>query len=469
MLKKLFLSTTAVVLFSLLLSVFSVNLVFNQEFSKYLSQTVESFLSELPARLSTLYQTKGGWDRTALNQMSKTLPLGTEVTLLDSQNQTVAVLTNPDTDMMSNPGFMMSMGHSLGSWKSKTIEISTPQGIVGSARIVYPAAPRILNPQDQAFQSAILRSLMLAGALALILGIILNYLITRRLVRPLKHLTKAADRIGQGRFEERVPVSGKDEVGSLAQAFNSMADRLTHQEKLRKQFTADIAHELRTPLTSIRSYIEAFQDGVLPPDEHNLTILNEEIERLVGLATDLKDLNISEMGGLQLHLSPINLGKLLEKVAYNLSPLIKEKELTLAWGLPSAPVQLEGDERLLTRLFYNILHNAYKYSPEQSEIRITLERETDGVNVQIRDHGSGIDPEDLPYIFERFYRADKSRSRASGGSGIGLALVKQITNLHQGSVTASSTPGSETVFTVKLPFTQKNHTEKTGHPKKWTK
>lgn len=456
MFKKLFLSTTAVVLLSLLLSVFSVNLVFNQEFTKYLSQTVELFLVELPVKLSTLYQNNGGWDQTALNQLSKTLPLGTEVTLLDSLNRTIAVLNNPETDMMSQPSFMMSMGHSMGGWKSKDIEIATPQGIVGSAHIVYPAAPRVLNPQDQAFQSAILRSLALAGGLALLLGILLNYLITRRLIRPLKRLTQAADRIGHGYYEERVPISGKDEVSTLAHAFNSMADRLTHQENLRKQFTADIAHELRTPLTSIRSYIEAFQDKVLIPDEQNLSILNEEIKRLVVLATDLKDLNVSEMGGLKLHLSRIDLQELLEKAALSFSPLIKEKELKLSWNLQPAPVHVEGDERLLTRLFYNILDNAYKYSPERSEIRIAVAREADAVKVQISDNGNGIDPEDLPYIFERFYRADKSRSRASGGSGIGLALVKQIVNLHYGKVSVSSIPSSGTVFTVKLPYKLKS-------------
>ena len=459
MLKKLFLATTAVVLLAVLLSVLSVNLVFNQEFSKYLSQTVESVLTDLPARLSTLYQNKGGWDRSALNELSKSLPLGTEVTLLDSQERTVAVLSNSDTDMMSQHNTMMAMmgmGRSFAEWKSKTIEIVTPQGIVGTARIVYPAAPRVLNPQDLSFQSAVLRSLVLAGVLALILGILLNYLITRRLVRPLKRLTEAAYRIGQGRFDERVVISAKDEVGTLAQAFNSMADRLTHQEKLRKQFTADIAHELRTPLTSIRSYIEAFQDGVLPPNEQNLSVLNEEIDRLVGLATDLKDLNISEMGALQLHLSLINLKDLLKKVAHNLSPLIKEKDLDLVWNLPPAPVELEGDERLLTRLFYNILHNAYKYNSEHGGITIILDQAPESIEVRIKDNGPGIAPEDLPFIFERFYRADKSRSRASGGSGIGLALVSQITRLHQGSVEASSTPDVGSVFTVTLPKRLKN-------------
>lgn len=459
MLKKLFLATTAVVLLAVLLSVLSVNLVFNQEFSKYLSQTVESVLTDLPARLSTLYQNKGGWDRSALNELSKSLPLGTEVTLLDSQERTVAVLSNSDTDMMSQHNTMMAMmgmGRSFAEWKSKTIEIVTPQGIVGTARIVYLAAPRVLNPQDLSFQSAVLRSLVLAGVLALILGILLNYLITRHLVRPLKRLTEAAHRIGQGRFDERVVISAKDEVGTLAQAFNSMADRLTHQEKLRKQFTADIAHELRTPLTSIRSYIEAFQDGVLPPNEQNLSVLNEEIDRLVGLATDLKDLNISEMGALQLHLSLINLKDLLKKVAHNLSPLIKEKDLDLVWNLPPAPVELEGDERLLTRLFYNILHNAYKYNSEHGGITIILDQAPESIEVRIKDNGPGIAREDLPFIFERFYRADKSRSRASGGSGIGLALVSQIARLHQGSVEASSTPDVGSVFTVTLPKRLKN-------------
>ncbi|GAB6153598.1 hypothetical protein JCM17380_23480 [Desulfosporosinus burensis] len=187
--------------------------------------------------------------------------------------------------------------------------------------------------------------------MALLFGIILSYFTSRQLVAPLRRLMQAANRIGHGHLDERVDLRSKDEVGQLANAFNAMADNLDRQETLRKQFTADIAHELRTPLTSIKSYIEGFQDNVLPANQENLSSIHEEIDRLVDLSSDLKDLNVAEIGALQLILEPVDLKHLLEKIIRSLNPLIHEKELTLNWNTAKEPVTMYGDERLLTRLF----------------------------------------------------------------------------------------------------------------------
>jgi signal transduction histidine kinase len=237
----------------------------------------------------------------------------------------------------------------------------------------------------------------------------------------------------------------------LAAAFNAMVDNLNRQEILRKQFTADIAHELRTPLTSIKSYIEAFQDNVLPVDQENLAAIHEEIDRLVDLSSDLKDLNVAEMGALTLSCEAVNLKHLLDKVIHSLYPLIQEKQLTLIWDPPPELVTMLGDGRLLTRLFYNLVHNAYRYSNISGQITLTLSQTPDFAEIRIKNTGIGISKEDISLIFERFYRADKSRTRETGGTGIGLALVQQITTLHQGTITVQSTAGQETEFIVRLP------------------
>ena len=452
--KKLFLSTLIISLITLTFSMLAVNLVFHQQFSDYLTKTNETTIEQLPTRLSALYQSKGTWDPTSLDEISHTLPIGTVVTLTDPSGKLIATLSNMMDDMMHAQGGMgmnMSMSSSsITSWKTKTLTVSGPVGTLATAAIRYPASAPILNPQDVLFQSSVFRSLLFAGGLALLFGIILSYFTSRRLVAPLKRLTLAADRIGHGHLDERVAIQSKDEIGQLATAFNTMVDNLNRQETLRKQFTADIAHELRTPLTSIKSYIEAFQDKVLPADQENLSSIHEEIDRLVDLSSDLKDLNVAEIGALTPIFEPVDLKHLLEKVIHSLYPLIQEKQLTLSWNASSEPVTTTGDGRLLTRLFYNLVHNAYRYSNVGGKVTITLTPTPNSVEIRIKNTGIGIPEEDLPFIFERFYRADKSRTRETGGTGIGLALVQQITALHQGTISVQSRVGQETEFIVRL-------------------
>ncbi|SDG32212.1 sensor histidine kinase [Desulfosporosinus hippei] len=452
---KLFLSTLIVALITLAFSIISVNYVFKQQFSDYLTQLNEAALEQLPTRLSELYQAKGLWDSTALSELSHSLPTGAVVTLTDPNGKLIATLNNPmETMMHGQRGMGMEMHMSTSStmrWKTMTLTVSGPLGTLATAEVRYPATAQILNSQDVQFQSAVFRSLLFAGGLALLFGILLSYFTSRQLVAPLKRLIKAADRIGHGYLSERVSVSSRDEVGQLAKAFNSMADNLDRQETLRKQFTADIAHELRTPLTSIKSYIEAFQDGVLLADQENLCSIHEEINRLVDLSSDLKDLNVAEIGGIHLNLKSVDLNHLIQKIIYGLYPLIREKKLALNWQPPNESLGILGDERLLTRLFYNIIHNAYRYSDPGGQIDLTLTQTLDSVEIKISNTGMGISEEDLPLIFERFYRGDKSRTRETGGTGIGLALVRQITQLHHGTIAVQSKIGCSTEFIIKLP------------------
>lgn len=456
--KKLFLSTLIITLITLTFSILAVNLVFHQQFSNYLTKTTETTIDQLPERLSAVYQSKGTWDPTSLNEIIYSLPVGTIVTLTDPSGKQIATLSHT-MDMMhdqNSMGMTMTMDMSMSSssitsWKTKTLTVFGPQGTLATAYVRYPSSTPILNPQDVQFQSSIFYSLLIAGVLALLFGMVLSYLTSLRLVAPLKKLTMATDCIGKGRLDEHVKIQSKDEVGQLAAAFNVMVDNLKHQETLRKQFTADIAHELRTPLTSIKSYIEAFQDNVLPADQENLSLIHEEIDRLVDLSSDLKDLNVAEIGVLKPIFEPVDLNHLLEKVIHSLIPLIQEKQLTLTWKALPDPSVTSGDERLLTRLFYNLVHNAYRYSDTGGRITVTLVQAPNSMEIRIKNTGIGIPEEDLPFIFERFYRTDKSRTRETGGTGIGLALVQQITTLHQGTITVKSTVGEETEFIVKLP------------------
>lgn len=450
--RKLFLSTFAIILVTLILSLLSVNFVFKQQFTNYVTKSTETALSKLPDRLSSIYNQHGNWDTLSLYELSHNLPVKAQVTLTDPQGNYITTLTNPMDEMMKDSMMGMGMSYSVSNWETKTLTVNGPQGVIATAEVRYPSNAQILNPDDLSFVTAVFRSLLLAGLIALVMGILLSLWTSNKLAKPLKHLTQAVKEVGQGHLDKRVIISSQDEVGELAQAFNSMADSLRSQETLRRQFTADIAHELRTPLTSLRSYIEAFQDGVLQPNEENLGALSDEIDRLVSLSSDLKDLNIAEMGMLRPKLQPVDVTSVLEKVIHNLTPLILEKNIELSTHIPEMPVSVLADEHLLTRLFYNLIHNAYKYTVEEGKITIELAVQANGVDISISDTGIGIPEDDLPFIFERFYRAEKSRARETGGTGIGLALVKQIILLHKGTINVQSVVGKGSTFVVSLPL-----------------
>ncbi|HHY26022.1 MAG TPA: HAMP domain-containing histidine kinase [Desulfitobacterium dehalogenans] len=456
--KRLFLSSLAIILLTLLLSILSVNFVFQKHFSNYLASSTEKTLEQLPERLSSSFFSHGCWNPDSLYDIAHSLPFGTHIVIKEPSGETITTLINPMESMLQDDsGMWMNMGlnYAIEEWKSKTLMIPGPTGVFAIAEVRYPARAKVLNPADQSFVSAIYKSLFLAGAFALIIGIILSYWISRRLISPLQGLTAAVQRVGEGHLDEQVPVTTEDEVGQLATAFNGMAENLKRQEQLRKQFSADIAHELRTPLTSIRSYIEAFQDRVLPANSENLAVINEEIERLVELSSDLKDLNVAEMGALHPHLTQVNLSELIDKTVNKIFPLIQEKGISLEWCKPES-ILIEGDEYLLTRLFYNLLHNAYKFTESLGKIEVQMELRQKDVLITVSDSGIGIPEEDLPFIFERFYRSEKSRSRETGGTGIGLALVRQIAHLHQGTLKVESILGKGTQFIIILPLVIKD-------------
>ncbi len=451
--KKLFLSTIGIILLTLILSIVSVDIVFRRQFTDYISQSNETMLEQLPSRLGAIYLKNGSWDTSSLEQINNSLPMEAYVTLKDPHGNIIARLENPMNAMHTHTGMpsMSSMDYTVQAWKTQSLPITGPRGIIAVAEIRYPTRARILDPQDEYFSAAVYNSLIVAGTISLIIGVVLSFLMSRRLVSPLRSLTAAAYRIGAGNLDERVSSRTADEVGWLAKAFNAMADNLKGQERLRKQFTADIAHELRTPLTSIRSYIEAFQDGVLPANAENLASISEEIDRLVGLVSDLSDLNIAEMGALAISPHPINLGSVIEKVIRNLTPAIQDKGLTISFANHTTNAEISGDEHLLTRLYYNLIHNSYKFTESGGAISVTLDSFIGQVQVKIKDSGIGMPKSVIPLIFERFYREDQSRNRETGGSGIGLALVKQIVLLHQGTISVESELGDGSVFTVTLP------------------
>jgi two-component system, OmpR family, sensor histidine kinase BaeS len=297
-----------------------------------------------------------------------------------------------------------------------------------------------IDPVDshRMFLTAIHRYLIWASLAALTLALFLNYLLTRKVLRPLFQMTDITRQVSTGNYTERVDVVSSDEVGQLARSFNQMADSLEKIEKLRKNMVADIAHELRTPLTNIRGCMEAMSDGVIPASRETFTILENESMRLVRLIEDLQQLARADAARAYLDRKEISLHVLLHQIVDLYLFNFQEKEIPVEWHLEPGSELVDADRDKLLQAIRNLVDNAWKYTPAHGTVTISTFRTDDGIKTVVANCCGGIDEKNLPFIFERFFRAERSRSRDDGGAGIGLAIVKELIEAHGGQVGAES-------------------------------
>ncbi|MFJ7277177.1 sensor histidine kinase [Kitasatospora sp. NPDC098663] len=291
------------------------------------------------------------------------------------------------------------------------------------------------------------------AALVLAVTVAITTVVGLRLSRPLNALTRAARRMTDGDLSARVTATGRDEIAGLAAAFNAMAQRREQLEELRRAMVGDIAHELRTPLSNIRGWLEAVEDGVVTADGALTGSLLEEALQLQHLIDDLRDLADADAGELALHREPVDVEDLLAQVATAHGARAQASGVALVVETADAPAGYEvfADPVRLRQLVGNLVANAVRHTPGGGTVTLRARTESDALLIEVADTGGGIAEADLPLVFERFWRADKSRNRQSGGSGLGLAIVRKLAELHGGGVHAASTPGAGSVFTVRLP------------------
>ena len=284
-----------------------------------------------------------------------------------------------------------------------------------------------------------------------ILTALLAGTLSRRVTRPIEALTAAARRMGAGDLTQRVPVSSSDEIGELAEAFNAMADAVARNEAARRGLVSDVAHELRTPLTHLRGRIEAMQDGLLAADDATLQSLHDETLLLARLVDDLQDLALAEAGRLPLHREAVALAPAIDAAVAAVSATARERGVTLRTDVAASTPAADVDPARLAQVLRNLLTNALTHCREGGRVTVSAAAAGESVAIVVADDGVGIAAEHLPHVFDRFYRADPARSRASGNAGLGLAIVRQLAQAHGGSVAAQSRPGEGARFTVTLP------------------
>lgn len=308
----------------------------------------------------------------------------------------------------------------------------------------------MLGAAERTFVESYHQSLWWVGFLFAGVGLVVSYFLSGNITRPLRQLSQAAEKIRQGDLKQEVPVDTQDEVGQLAEVFNQMSAELAANESNRQELLANIAHELKTPLAVLQGHLESMLDGVEEPAPDKLFSMQEEVMRLTRLVGDLRDLSLAQVHRLELHLQPVDLDEKVERAADMLEPLLEEKKLRfvkeLAPGLPER--QLDPDR--LNQILYNLITNAIRYTHPGTPILLKTEPAGDRVRLTIADEGPGIAPEDLPHVFEQFYRGDKSRNRASGGSGIGLSLAKSFVEAQGGTITARNRNQGGAEFVVEV-------------------
>ncbi len=315
--------------------------------------------------------------------------------------------------------------------------------------------PNIVATVQRDFRDAIEEVLRVASIVASFVAIGISFFVSRRIVNPIEAIERATREIAAGNYEQRVPIYSEDELGGLAQSFNRMAETLESTEQRRMMLIGDVSHELRTPLTNIRSILEGLSDGVFSLTPEMLALMTREVQRMERLIHDLHELSRAEAGQIHLEFQPVHIETILRETCERLEPQFQAKEVELLYEpLPSLPPMCADPQRLM-QVFTNIIGNALQYTPAGGRVWVRLHRTATHVQIEVQDTGIGIPAEHLPHIFERFYRVDKSRSRMSGGSGIGLTISQHLVELHGGHITAHSQGvGHGSTFRIELPLRQ---------------
>lgn len=339
--------------------------------------------------------------------------------------------------------------HLKGGYVQTQFALSDDFKQIGEADIGY-YGPFYYTSNDVSFLNRINSILVAVGAASLLLALLLGAAMSKRISRPIARAVGAASEIARGNFAQRIEeTSTTREIRQLSVTVNNLADSLEKQRQLRKTMAADVSHELRTPLASLQSALEAMIDGVWEPTGERLESCHEEIVRIGRLVGDLEKLERAEAENAVLNPEKFDLAELARHIVHNFEPDFRKKGVALNFTGGAVPLRADRDK--ISQVVVNLLSNALKYTPPGGRVEIEVQNAENAAELIVRDNGNGIPPEDLPNIFERFYRADKSRNRLTGGSGLGLSIVKAIVEAHKGSIGVKSGPGVGTVFTVRLP------------------
>ena len=342
---------------------------------------------------------------------------------------------------MSEMGMMSGSGAGQGQGQGQGFGFGAGQG-TGMMTELYSG-----------FRAGVFEALAWAAGAAVLVAVLISLLLSRSILHPLRDMMQASQRIAEGHYDERVRAGGADELGQLAERFNRMAEKLHQVESMRRQLIGDVSHELRTPLTAIKGSMEGLMDGILPANDETYQQIHQEADRLNRLVDDLQELSRVEAGAYELDLRPTQIAPMVETLAKRFRQQFDAKRVGLDLNLPADLPPILADEHRILQVLTNLTGNALQYTPAGGTVAISAKRTNGNVRITVHDTGAGIAPEHLSHLFDRFYRVDKSRSRAAGGgSGIGLTIAKYLVEAHGGDIHVESEgAGKGSAFSFTLP------------------
>lgn len=420
----------------LALSVF-IEYGFQSSFKSYLDHNREQKIQRVIAEIEKDYKQKGNFSSETVNQLLHEYAMTDQLYF-----QLFDRLDHLQMDSSRIRGMMNSLGLTEPvtngeQWHSKSYTLKVDQKVIGKLVAIYPEG---LIDEDYTFLQTIQLYIYASVCLTIVLAIIFSMIFSKKLTSGLKKVSFATKELRQHNLDIRIPLSDlPTEVKELAISFNKLAEGLAKEEMLRKQFTGDLAHELRTPLATLRSQIEAFQDGVWEPTPQRLQQCHEELMRLVRFVNEMNKLLAAENPQIRLEKVNLEAGSIITALWEMFLPLCKQKGVELILREPLQEEWFKADKDRLVQILTNVLNNALKYTLEGKSVTLSVLSERDDyVGFMIEDEGPGINEDDIPHIFERFYRGDKSRDRKTGGVGIGLSIVKALMDAHNGVIKVKS-------------------------------
>ena len=410
------------------------NTAINQ-FDRYVSRDQAERYQRLALTFSNYYRYNGSWEGVSSLTDNIAEVYSERVLLTDSDGKVIS-----DTE-----GELVDTTVS-GDWSNKTVTINLGDYPVGKIFI----KTRKRSPLQNTFINSVNKSVVTGGLIAGLTGIVLAVLFSRNILRPVRELTRATNEMKEGDLNQRVDTSSGGEIGKLGEAFNSLAKRLKQQKKLREEMVSDVAHELRNPLSNIQGYLEGLKEGMVEPSEKVFESLHQQSLVLKRLVNDLRDVNRARAGQLELDKKNVVLEDIIGREVKAAKNTAERKGIAIEEDL-GEPTLIEADPERVSQVIRNLLDNAITHTPSGGTIEVSVSNGSGEAKTVVSDDGSGIPKEELPHIFDRFYRVDKSRSRGTGGTGLGLTIAKEIVESHDGTITVESEVGEGTKFEFSLP------------------
>ena len=450
---RLLASFTLVILVTVGTVFFFINQATQAEIQAYQEKISEIRAERMRSELAVYYYQNGSWEDIQSLVVQLGNIYGQRLVLTDSDGVTVA---DSDASLIGKP-FTAAKGW----YESPLVGLSMmqPVQVFGTIYVSPPSSSEASLISLRILYSQVGRFFIWGGLVAIAIAVIVTFLLSRRVLRPVRVLSDAAKRIGSGNLSERIQIKEKSEFGQLAKAFNVMASDLEKAEKLHRNLIADTAHEIRTPLSNIRGYLEAIRDDVVKADKATIDSLYEEVTLLSLLVNDLQDLALAEAGQLKLIRQPEQVDEMINQAVRAIRVKAMAKNVTLSVDVSGGLPLCDIDSYRVIQVLHNLLDNAVAHTSSGGSVKVFATKNGDWVEIKVKDTGEGIPKEELPNIFERFYRVDKSRARSTGGYGLGLTIAKRIVEAHGGTITVDSVVGEGTQFTFTMPIFRENITQ----------